>query len=339
MSIIKVSKKKTNFTVIDNTGIQDKELSWKAKGLLCYLISLPDDWEINISDLKSRSKDGRDSTSAGIQELIENGYIIRQSFRNEGGQFIYTYTVFEVPQLENRNGKTVTENPKRFSRNGKPVTNKELLHSSTKELNTQIVNTQELNTKEEMSFSDFSNPIPSEQETIEEINIDHLPKEKNSAKKESKYSEQILEVVDYLNQATQKQFKATTNETQKLISGRITEGYSVQDLKDVIDLKVAEWGSSDKMKQYLQPSTLFNQSNFEKYYQVVIQFKANKISIEHGKDATTSNYTSQQQHHKGYRLTSAVDDYLEKIKRQREAELAEFTATHGDAVQKLWDSL
>lgn len=36
--------KKTKFTVLDNTCVQDKELSWKSKGVHTYLMSLPDDW-------------------------------------------------------------------------------------------------------------------------------------------------------------------------------------------------------------------------------------------------------------------------------------------------------
>ena len=52
MSIIRVSKNKNNpYFLMNNTGINDKNLSFKAKGVLAYLISKPDNWYINYRDL------------------------------------------------------------------------------------------------------------------------------------------------------------------------------------------------------------------------------------------------------------------------------------------------
>lgn len=124
MSIIKVHKKSNNFTIIDNTCLNDKNLSWQAKGMLCYLFSLPEDWKISIKDLQNRSTNKRDSTSSTINELIENGYALRSEYR-EKGKFGYNYDIYETPQnIENinRNGKTVTVKPTRLNRNGKTVT-------------------------------------------------------------------------------------------------------------------------------------------------------------------------------------------------------------------------
>ena len=45
------TKKETNYTVLDNTFIQDTRLSWKAKGVMTYLLSLPDDWVIHLSEI------------------------------------------------------------------------------------------------------------------------------------------------------------------------------------------------------------------------------------------------------------------------------------------------
>ena len=44
MSKITIQKKTGNFTILDNTGLRDPNISWKAKGLLAYLLHLPDDW-------------------------------------------------------------------------------------------------------------------------------------------------------------------------------------------------------------------------------------------------------------------------------------------------------
>lgn len=118
---IKRAKRKNNFTTVNNDYLQDINLSWKGKGLITYIMSLPDDWQLNISDLKNRSKDGRDSTANGINELIEHSYCRRLRNRSNGGIFAgFDYEVSDIkfaPQPENpdmdnpQEEKPFTENP------------------------------------------------------------------------------------------------------------------------------------------------------------------------------------------------------------------------------------
>ena len=74
--------------------LKDTNLSWKAKGLLAYLLSLPDDWQIYESEIVKHAKDGIDSTRTAIKELIDAGYIERQRVRDEKGRLS---TVYESP--------------------------------------------------------------------------------------------------------------------------------------------------------------------------------------------------------------------------------------------------
>lgn len=98
-NIIRVKKRENPFVMLDKTGLRDVRLSWKAKGLLAYLISLPDDWKIHERELTKHSKDGRDSTRSAMKELIENGYVVRQQLRGNAGQFgEFETVVYEVPQ-------------------------------------------------------------------------------------------------------------------------------------------------------------------------------------------------------------------------------------------------
>ncbi len=60
MSQIKVEKK-DKFTQIDNNLIRNQNLSLKAKGLLIYMLSLPDDWDYSISGLSATCKEGTSS--------------------------------------------------------------------------------------------------------------------------------------------------------------------------------------------------------------------------------------------------------------------------------------
>ena len=57
MAIFKIEKNK-NYTVMSNYHLRDKKLSYKAKGLLSVMLSLPSDWDYSINVLISISKKG-----------------------------------------------------------------------------------------------------------------------------------------------------------------------------------------------------------------------------------------------------------------------------------------
>lgn len=97
MSTFRVNKN-VNYTVMSNHHLQDKRLSLKAKGLLSYMLSLPDDWDYSLKGLTVGCKDGLDSVRTAILELEEHGYVRRQKVRNAKGQIIdYDYQVYESP--------------------------------------------------------------------------------------------------------------------------------------------------------------------------------------------------------------------------------------------------
>lgn len=73
------------------------------------------------------------------------------------------------------------------------------------------------------------------------------------------------EIIKYLNERTGSHFKPTSKSTQRLINGRLSENYTIEDFKYVIDVKTNEWKDNTKMSKYLTPDTLFNPSKFEKY--------------------------------------------------------------------------
>ena len=73
------------------------------------------------------------------------------------------------------------------------------------------------------------------------------------------------EIIKYLNEKTGSHFKSTSKSTQRLINGRLSENYTIEDFKYVIDVKTNEWKDNTKMSKYLTPDTLFNASKFEKY--------------------------------------------------------------------------
>jgi len=101
MSIIRVAKKHNPFVQIDKTCLEDRRLSWKAKGLLAYLLSRPDNWNLQINHIVQQSTDGRDAVYSAINELRTYGYCYRspEKVKNESGKFTgYEYTVYEIPE-------------------------------------------------------------------------------------------------------------------------------------------------------------------------------------------------------------------------------------------------
>jgi len=144
MSIFRVEKK-ANYVVLDKGFLNDKRLSWQAKGLLAYMLSMPNDWVFRIDDLKNRSTNGRDSTKSIIKELQEYGYIIKEQKRQQGKFSNNQYIVLERPTspfTEN----PLTDNPlteKPSTENPPLLNNKELnneLLSNKEKLDVVVVN-------------------------------------------------------------------------------------------------------------------------------------------------------------------------------------------------------
>ena len=76
----------------------------------------------------------------------------------------------------------------------------------------------------------------------------------NKNDKNKKNEEEVKEILTYLNHKTGKNFR-----TAPKLKSRFNEGYTVEDCKKVIDIKVAEWQNDSKMKPFLKPDTLFSQ--------------------------------------------------------------------------------
>jgi len=68
MTILRIRKKETNFLILDKTCLVQSTLTWGAKGLHTYLMSLPSEWRINVHDLKNRAVNGRDSVRGLLKE-------------------------------------------------------------------------------------------------------------------------------------------------------------------------------------------------------------------------------------------------------------------------------
>jgi hypothetical protein len=102
-----------NFSVLPNHLMNDERLSADELGLLVYLLSKPNDWRVQTSQLQARFGIGRDKTKRIIRQLEQYGYIAKDLQRAEGGQFAANrYIVSDSPLTENPSTeKPLTDNP------------------------------------------------------------------------------------------------------------------------------------------------------------------------------------------------------------------------------------
>ena len=96
MKRIRVVKDK-NFTTINNEFIFNKDMSLKAKGLLCHLLALPNDWKLYVEEVEKWHKDGKKAIYSAFKELTQLGYMERSQVREKGKIVSWDYTVFEKP--------------------------------------------------------------------------------------------------------------------------------------------------------------------------------------------------------------------------------------------------
>lgn len=97
--IIRVKREPNNFVTMNKTFLEDDRLSYKAKGILAYLLSKPNDWKVIVGNLVGNSSDGKSSVYSGLKELKDYGYYKKIPIRNEQGTRIVRWesTICEVP--------------------------------------------------------------------------------------------------------------------------------------------------------------------------------------------------------------------------------------------------
>lgn len=124
MAVFRIEKN-NNYTVMSNYHLRDKKLTFKAKGMLSFMLSLPDDWDYSLNGLCSVSKEGIKAVRNILKELEENYYLERKRIQNSKGCFDYDYYIYEQPYQEHLtnkphtlNGNAVTVTRKRVCRKG-----------------------------------------------------------------------------------------------------------------------------------------------------------------------------------------------------------------------------
>jgi Helix-turn-helix domain len=114
MTTIRVGTRK-RFTQIDRSLVNDKRLSFKARGILVWLLDKPDDWETTAKRIEDEASEGREAVAKALKELETCGYLVRRNYQDEQRKWRCDWTVYEYPQV-----KPYTAFRKRETVDGKP---------------------------------------------------------------------------------------------------------------------------------------------------------------------------------------------------------------------------
>lgn len=120
MPIIRTVKDKDHpYVVINRSFANDDRLSWEARGVLVYLLTKPDHWEIQPDDLITQSPNAKkDKVYRILKELELCGYIERIRTQEPDGTFVWSQNVYEIP----RDGDLTTPRKQRQKKSGNPFT-------------------------------------------------------------------------------------------------------------------------------------------------------------------------------------------------------------------------
>lgn len=117
MAIIR-QKRKERFSIVDNKVIEDERLSFKARGLLIYMLSKPDDWQFYTDELAKRSsKDGVSAIKSALNEIENAGYLTRKQGHKKNGQFTsQDWLLTDVSMISPQAEKPQAEKPQADNR-------------------------------------------------------------------------------------------------------------------------------------------------------------------------------------------------------------------------------
>lgn len=158
MSVFKIEKNQ-NYTVMSNHHLRDRNLSYKAKGLLSFMLSLPDDWDYSLAGLCSISKESRDGIRSILKELQEHHYVEIEKVRGNKGYFEYNYLIYEIPHFEEHE----------HDENNPDMENPYLDSPSVVESTTQINTNKKIDKDDKTKISSFFVPEEHNKLTLELI--------------------------------------------------------------------------------------------------------------------------------------------------------------------------
>lgn len=134
--------KTSNYTVMSNTHLREKNMTLRAKGLLSVMLSLPENWDYSIAGLAAINAESENIIKQSLDELKRFGYLVVTKLtprQTESGRYEYIYDIYEQPQKKQDIEKQGIE---------KQGVEFQGLENWGVNKYTDIINTKEINTKE-----------------------------------------------------------------------------------------------------------------------------------------------------------------------------------------------
>lgn len=88
------------WTSVSNEAIEDASVSFRARGLLVWLLSKPDGWQVKSEVIASSGIEGRDAIRTALTELEAVGYIRRERTQDDQGRWVNSCSIYESPKTD-----------------------------------------------------------------------------------------------------------------------------------------------------------------------------------------------------------------------------------------------
>lgn len=98
--IVRAPRPADRFAQISNAALGDERLSFRARGILAFLLSRPVGWRTDATTLARGAREGRDAIRTALAELEVTGYLHRVRERGDGGRWVHTSYVTDAPETD-----------------------------------------------------------------------------------------------------------------------------------------------------------------------------------------------------------------------------------------------
>ena len=263
MTVFRIDKNK-NYTVMSNYHLRDRNLSLKAKGLLSFMLSLPEDWDYSLKGLITICKENRDAIKNALDELKDNKYLKIERFRNQNGTFEYNYIIFEEPfknrlKMQNSPDTGFPYMDKPYLE--EPYTEKQL------QINTKEINTNKINIKEQIDKKDnidildketIEKPIKHNYLTLELFNLGYIKQDDDSS---FLFDDLFREYID-----DKVSYKRLYSIVHYVVSNVIRRDYKDENGKDIENKYGYLKSAIDKSLEYKKLSEMATSCEYEELY-------------------------------------------------------------------------
>lgn len=95
--IVRGPRPSDNFAQIHNAALADGRLSFKARGILAFLLSRPPGWKTSAERLARSGTDGERAVKSGLKELEALGYLKRSRSHGPDGTWVHNQVITDQP--------------------------------------------------------------------------------------------------------------------------------------------------------------------------------------------------------------------------------------------------